>query len=136
MRYDFSNIFDCQKARVYLEKLISDKEKAELTKKNKKRTLSQNALFHVWVAVFAEFSGYESKDECKIQIKRKILGQYPKFNRLTGNEEMMDYETHLMDTKQLSDFMDKFKIWANVEFGCYLPYFGDAGYEEMVQKYN
>ena len=41
-----------------------------------------------------------------------------------------------MSASELSSFMDKMKIWAQSELGCYLPYFGDPGYEEMVAEYN
>ena len=41
-----------------------------------------------------------------------------------------------MSTSELSSFMDKMKIWAQSELGCYLPYFGDPGYEEMASEYN
>lgn len=135
MILDLKNSFEVQKARVYLEKLITEGCKIELTKKQQIRTLSQNGLLHVWFTVFAEFAGYESMEDCKVDIKRTILGQKPKFNKLTGVEELRDYETHLMTTKELSNFMDKFKIWAKNEFGCYLPYYGDAGYEDMINHY-
>jgi hypothetical protein len=135
MFYDFSKEFDAERARVYLEKLIEKKDKAELTKKRPLRSPNQNALFHVWVAVFADHIGYESEARCKKDVKRELLGQREYVNRLTGETEKEDYETHLMDTKQMSGLMDRFKAWALSEHGCYLPFYGDIGYEEMMSEY-
>lgn len=52
------------------------------------------------------------------------------------NIQQVDYKTSEMSTSELSSFMDKMKMWAQSELGCYLPYFGDPGYEEMVSEYN
>ncbi|MDR1370119.1 MAG: recombination protein NinB [Dysgonamonadaceae bacterium] len=136
MFYDFSKTFDIERARAYLEKLIEKKKKTEITEKRPKRTLSQNDLFHVWVAVLADFAGYESREDCKRDIKRVILGQRECLNRLTGEVEKTDYETHLMDTKEMSNLMDRFKAWAMTEQGCYLPYKYELGYEDMIKEYN
>jgi hypothetical protein len=115
---------------------ISDgKYLLSVTKDVESRTPNQNALFHVWVAVFADHAGYESRADCKRDVKRVILGQKEYVNRLTGEIEKEDYETHLMDTKQMSGLMDRFKAWALSEHGCYLPYYGDPGYEEMMSEY-
>jgi hypothetical protein len=135
MIFKLSNKFDAERARAYLSKLIARGGTAELTEKRPARTLDQNALFHVWIAVFADFAGYESKADCKRDIKRVILGQREYVNRLTGEIERTDYETHLMDTKQMSVLMDRFKSWALSEQGCYLPFYGDIGYEEMMNEY-
>jgi hypothetical protein len=135
MFYDFSKTFDVERAKAYLSKLIERKVKAELTEKRPPRTLDQNALFHVWIGVFADFAGYESRADCKRDVKRVILGQRECVNRLTGEVERTDYETHLMNTGEMSTLMDRFKAWAMTEQGCYLPYWKDPGYEEMIAEY-
>ena len=135
MIFNLSNTFDVERAKAYLGRLTEKKAKAELTEKRPARTLDQNALFHVWIAVFADFAGYGSRQDCKRDVKRVILGQRECVNRLTGEVEKTDYETHLMDTGEMSGLMDRFKTWAMTEYGCYLPYRYDPGYEEMINEY-
>lgn len=140
MLYNSSSDFDAEKAKVYLGKLISKKATIEIIEKRKPtdediRTGRQNNTVHMWFSVMADFIGYTSKDDCKRDIKRVILGQKEFANQLTGEIGFEDYETHTMSVGELSRFMDKFKIWAQQEHGCYLPYFGDPGYSEMIQEY-
>lgn len=56
-------------------------------------------------------------------------------DHFTGEVVKDDYHTSGMSTKELSDLMDRMKIWAQTEFGCYLPYWKDPGYEEMMEMY-
>ena len=135
MKFNLANNFELEKYKTYSEKLIEKACIVELTEKKKKRTIDQNSLFHLWVAVFADFIGEPSKESCKRDVKRELLGQKVCKNIFTGQSEFEDYKTSEMTTKELGEFMDKFKIWAQTEYGCYLPYFGDAGYEEMIEQY-
>ena len=136
MLFDPKNPFDRKRAEAYYNKLMSGTDPFEITKKTKKRSLSQNALFHMWVQVIAGYAGYTSFDNCKRDIKRAILGTKEEVDRFTGEIQQVDYKTSEMSTSELSSFMDKMKIWAQSELGCYLPYFGDPGYEEMASEYN
>ena len=135
MRYDFSKTFDIERAKTYLNRLIEKRVKVDISQKRDKRTLSQNSLFHAWVRVLQEHIGEVSFEDCKRDIKRTILGVREVINRFTGEVGTEDYKTSEMDTKQLSDFMEKFKSWADVEFGCYLPTPDDSGYDDLVDKY-
>jgi hypothetical protein len=107
-----------------------------ISKLVKKRTISQNALFHTWISVIADAVGYTSNEDCKRDAKRHILGQKEVANRLTGAIEKEDYKTSEMSVADLQKFMDKMKVWAMQDFGIYLPYFGDVGYEEMINEYS
>ena len=136
MVYDLSKTFDVQRVRVYLEKLIEKGAKVVLSEQRKKRTLSQNGLFHAWIKVFAEHIGDADLEDVKRDVKRTLLGLRETANRFTSEIQLEDYRTSKMDTKELSSFMDRFKAWAQTEYGCYLPYVGDAGYEDMIKEYN
>ncbi|MEG1685955.1 MAG: hypothetical protein RR319_08460 [Bacteroides sp.] len=140
MLFHPSNAFEREKSKTYLEKMLKGTSPFEITQKRELseediRTNRQNRTIHLWFSVMADFIGYTSKEECKRDVKRVILGQKPYSNPLTGQLEQVDYETHLMSISEISSFMEKFKIWAQQEYGCYLPYFGDAGYNEMVKEY-
>lgn len=136
MKYDLSKIADIDRAKVFFEHLVSKRTKIEICQKREKRTLSQNSLFHLWVKVFQEHTGDISFDDCKRDVKRAILGVKEVVNRYTGEVTFDDYKTSLMDTKQLSDFMEKFKVWADIEFGCLLPLPEDRGFDDMIDRYN
>lgn len=140
MIYNSLNAFDREKAKARFEKLIKKRATFDLTEKqNPKeadiRSGQQNKTVHLWFSVMADFFGYTSNDDCKRDAKRAILGQLSYDNPLTGKTELRDYETHLMTVSELGSFMNKFKIWALSDHGCYLPYFGDPGYDEMVQMH-
>lgn len=136
MIFKTSNIFEKKRAEVYFNKLASSGKTIELSEKRRGRTLNQNSLFHMWVQVIADHVGYTSLENCKRDIKRTLLGTKEEANRFTGEVQQVDYKTSEMSTSELSLFMDKMKIWSQSDLGCYLPYFGDPGYEEMVTEYN
>lgn len=134
-QYDTSNTLEKEQFKARASFLADSGKIVELSEKKPRRTNQQNRTIHMWFAVMADFLGYTSIEDCKRDIKRAILGQIEYRNEITGKVELKDYETHLMNISELSSFMDKFKIWAISELGCYLPYYGDAGYEEMTNEY-
>ena len=135
MKFNLSNKYELAKFKVYAEKLIGKACIVELTEKQKNRTIGQNDLFHKWISVFADHIGEPSFEACKRDVKRYLLGQKIVTNVFTKKDQYEDYKTSEMSIEQLAKFMSKFKIWAQTEFGCYLPYFGDPGYEEMIEQY-
>ncbi len=142
MIYDPKSPLDVQKALTKFDKLINGKVPFEIIEKKEKknlteeqqRTLRQNSTVHLWFSVFADEIGC-THDECKRDVKRKLLGRKPVVNVITGETDWEDYKTSEMSVAELSSFMERFKIWANTDYGCYLPYWGDAGYEEMMREY-
>ena len=135
MVFNTRNAFDRERAITYFNKIIKSGEFIEVSMKRKQRTLNQNALFHLWIQVIADHAGYTSLEDCKRDVKRALLGMREDTNRITGERQKVDYQTSAMTTSELSSLMDKMKVWAQTDLGCYLPYFGDPGYEEMYQQY-
>ena len=135
MVFNTRNAFDRERAITYFNKIIKSGEFIEVSMKRKQRTLNQNALFHLWIQVIADHAGYTSLEDCKRDVKRGLLGMREDMNKITGETQMVDYQTSSMTTSELSSLMDKMKVWAQTDLGCYLPYFGDPGYEEMYQQY-
>lgn len=135
MVFNTRNAFDRERAITYFNKIIKSGEFIEVSMKRKQRTLNQNALFHLWIQVIADHAGYTSLEDCKRDVKRALLGMREDMNKITGETQMADYQTSSMTTSELSSLMDKMKVWAQTDLGCYLPYFGDPGYEEMYQQY-
>lgn len=135
MVFNTRNVFDRERAITYFNKIIKSGEFIEVSMKRKQRTLNQNALFHLWIQVIADHAGYTSLEDCKRDVKRVLLGMREDMSKITGETQMVDYQTSSMTTSELSSLMDKMKVWAQTDLGCYLPYFGDPGYEEMYQQY-
>lgn len=100
-----------------------------------KRTPSQNNILHLWLEILSNKLGYVSKEKCKRDMVRMLLGQFEERNEQTGEVYLSDFHTSDMDTKTLSKFMDMLKIWAMDEHQIYLPYFKDAGYKELCELY-
>jgi hypothetical protein len=133
--FNLKSKFDLTTFEVMVEK---DKEQGAVVRYERKaasRNLSQNALFHLWLSVFAEHIGEPSVEQCKADVKRVLLGTIPHESRITGEIYQVEKSTSKLDKAQFAAFMDKFKAWAMSDFGCYLPYFKDAGYEEMIKQY-
>ena len=136
MFYNLSNPFEAAQADArydYLKRRGSTIELLE--KKGKRRTSDQNALLHLWLAVIADHCGYTDRERCKRDVKRTLLGTFEDVNLLTGETIQSDYHTSQMTVQELSAFMDRLKAWAQTDLGIYLPYWKDAGYEEMYQMY-
>lgn len=135
MTYDLNSELDRQRFRTRCEHLLEHRSKVDLTKHSPKRTLSQNALLHVWIACIAQELGYTSREDCKRDVKRQILGMRPYENKITGKTYYTDYSTSEMTVEGLADFMNAIKVWALSELGIYLPYDHEEGYTEMVTRY-
>ena len=87
----------------------------------KKRTLSQNGLYHKWlgevVAVVAEHTGMDH-DDIHDFFKKKFLT--PRVIEING-EVHERYTTTDLDTAATSAFMDKVYGWVTAELGLLLP---------------
>ena len=104
---------DRNKAVTYFNKLVHDGSKIELKKIPEKRTVSQNSYVHALFALWGSFTGY-TVNEAKMTVKRHLGYTYQK------NGEEFFVQTSMMDTKELSEFVDKFRNWSASE-GYYLP---------------
>jgi len=119
MILDLSISPELEKARIYFDKLIQDGSKIELKKIPEKRTLKQNRYVHVLFTLAGSNFGY-STEEMKITVKR-ILGYVYEKN---GSEYFVS--TALMNTKEKTEFIDKFRNWSAHE-GYYLPSSDEMG---------
>ena len=108
-----------KRAQVYFDKLMEQHAKMEIKKIPQRRTLSQNAYLHVLFSLWGNEYGY-SIDESKIVVKRALKYTYER------NGETFLKHTSGMDTKELSEFVDRFRNWSVAE-GFYLPSADEIG---------
>ena len=128
MILDLSIEADKKKAEVYFAKLIKDGSPIELTKIHQNRTNKQNRYLHALFAIFGNTFGYDI-EESKILIKRQLGYTYQK------NGKAFLKRTSEMDTKELTEFIDKFRMFSSVN-GCYLPSADefDVNYIEIMKQ--
>lgn len=124
MKFNLSKEGSADKARVYLDKLIEHKSKCEVKKINPNRSISQNAYLHVLFNLWGQEFGY-FLSEAKQEIKEAIGYTYTKqvVNPATGEIIVKKYlsETHKMDSRELTIFIDKFRDYSSANCGLYLP---------------
>lgn len=135
MHYDLSNSLDreCFKARV--NKLYERGAKVELKEIRQKRTLSQNAIFHLWIGVIADAIGEYDRESVKRDVKQLFLGTSEAYNRFTGELIQVEAKTSKLSTEQMSDLLSRVQHWAREELGVYLPSPDDEGFAEMQERY-
>lgn len=124
MKYDLKKEGTGDKARAYLDKLIENKSKCEVKKINPNRSISQNAYLHKLIALWGNEFGY-FMEEAKQEIKEAIGYTYTKqvVDPATGEVVTRKYlsETHKMDSRELTIFIDKFRDYSSAACGLYLP---------------
>lgn len=108
MKYDLKNPLDVSKAETRFKRLVELQKNIELKEVMKPRNLSQNAYLHVLFTLWGVEFGW-SVSEAKRQVKIACpFGTYEK----KGVKFLV--ETHLMDEKQISDFIDWFRNWSGM----------------------
>lgn len=122
MLYDFSNTFEVQKARNYLEQLIKEKAKAQMSKKRPPRSVQQNSYLHAVLTVFAIEYG-EKREYVKQEIFKKQVNpetfKTEFVNKKTGECREDWISTKDLDTKQLSFCIERFRNYASIN-GIYI----------------
>lgn len=113
MLLDLSYQSDCLKAEVYLKKLIKNQSKVEMVKISPKRTSNQNRYLHAILTLYGGHFGLTT-EEAKTSVKRILGYKYQK------NGEWFLEHTSEMDTKRLTEFIDRFRNHSAHE-GFYLP---------------
>lgn len=123
MIYNLSSQFDAQNARTRLEHLVKRGSVVELTEKKPKRSLSQNAYLHLLLGYFASQTG-DTLEWVKQQYYKKLcnpdifIGE--REDRFLGKVKYVKSSAELR-TDELSLTVERFRNWAAVEAGIYLP---------------
>lgn len=114
MKYDTSQDIQKNKAIARFNKLVKDGKKIELKEVKQPRSLNQNSYLHVCINIFAVHFGYTSK-EAKTHLKRAC-----QFMVYEKNGEKFLKNTHTMDSKELTEFIDWTRNYS-AQNGCYIP---------------
>lgn len=135
MHYDLQNALDRESFKARVNKLYQQGAKVELREVKQKRTLPQNAIFHLWIGVIADAIGEYDRESVKRDVKQLFLGTSEAYNRFTGELIQVEAKTSKLTTEQMGDLLSRVQHWAREELGIYLPSPDDEGFAEMQERY-
>ncbi len=102
----------------FVERIPMDKPLVwKVEEKKKRRSLSQNNLYHKWAAIIADDTGNDP-DDMKTILKRKFLT--PRLVEFNGEIEEV-YSTKGLSTEEMSKFMKRIEAFSVGELGILLP---------------
>ena len=137
MIYDLRIAEDQEAFKQDANDLYKRMAKVELRESRQKRSLSQNAIFHLWVAVIAEHFGELDLALMKDELKRIHLGERVYYSAITGEERTTINRTRDLSQDEMTDFLTRLKTWAESEYGILLPSPEDReAFSDMQQRYN
>ena len=110
LTFNLSYSYDLSRLHLLIDEYAKEGKRVELREVKPHRSLRQNAIFHLWVRVIVDSVGYSSFEECKTDVKRYLLGQQERVNRLM-------------------------KTWALQDLGVTLPSPNENGYRECCEHY-
>ncbi|MBK5721395.1 hypothetical protein JGH11_10970 [Dysgonomonas sp. Marseille-P4677] len=116
--------------------LIDKQKKVDLTEKREKRTLSQNNYLHLILSWFCIETGNQLEFVKQEYFKRLCNPDIFLFDR---DDDYLGKVTIIrsskdIDTKQMTDAIDKFRNWSVREAGIYLPEANEDKFLEDIQE--
>lgn len=96
------------------------------------RTIAQNDLMWMWMQCIEHETGTPKQDVYSYYCKKFLM----KTIRIGERLEKVYDTTSKLNTKQMSDFMNKVQADAAGELGIQLPIPEDRYFEEFYQQYN
>jgi murein tripeptide amidase MpaA len=137
MIYNAMNEFDCNKALERIKYFIANKKKFELIEKKPLRSLSQNNYLHLILSYYAleygETMEYIKEEVFKRQVNLEIFyGEY--VNQKTGLIRAQLRSTSDLDSREMTEAINRFRDYASKEAGIYLPTPEDMLHLEEIEK--
>ena len=129
MIIDSSNQVEVIRAEQRFKWLVEHKKTFELKEKRTKRTYSQNNYLHLLLSYFGLELGYtlaESKQMYKGLNKDVFIYQ--------KNGQQFIRSSADLDTKEMTITIDRFKNFASVEAGVYLPEASDVIHLNYIEN--
>jgi hypothetical protein len=102
-----------------------------ISRQRKHRSIQQNRLMWLWFACVESETGTPAQDVhdffCLLFLRRSAT--------ILGESEEIVGGTSTLNSKEMSDFMDKVQAYAASEWGMILPLPSDLGYDEFYETY-
>jgi hypothetical protein len=157
MLFDLSRPYKQQSSREFLETLIKKQANIEINEIKKRRSLDQNALYHVWLACIEKETGNDKNeshllyrsmflpkpDEYITAIIRpdlweKLRIRIANFNYFDGLDKIIDIvsdSTTSLDTAKMTIFMEQVRDHANKNMGILLLTLQDQNFQDFYNTY-
>ena len=137
--YDFRYEYQIKQfdARVEKIKKLNPPARVELIVRTGKRTLKQNNYLYLLLTKFAIEYG-ETVEYVKNEIFKKQVNSelfiFDRLNPKTGKTRPAVRSSSDLDTKELTDAIEKFRNYSSSEFGVYLPEPNETEYLESIEN--
>lgn len=118
----------------YLTRLPDNVKRLDVVIKlhREKRTIPQNRLYRMWVAIIADETG-NNPDDIHEVVKAMLLGV--RTIEIAGIQQDIPISTTALNTVQFTHFLERLDAWAGTELGITLPHPEDAFWAEFEQRY-
>ncbi|MGL5913699.1 MAG: hypothetical protein ACRCZB_05990 [Bacteroidales bacterium] len=129
------NPIDKKKVIQYVESL-SDTRKyiVEVKVKRERRSIEQNRLYWLWLTCIQDETGND-KETLHEFFKQHVLGVKTLWILDDRYSVDMVRSTTALDTKEMTDYLNRVQQFANVDLGIILPNPEDLHWEEFYNKY-
>ena len=104
----------------------------DITERRIRRTISQNALYWLWLTCISFETGND-KDDLHDYFKKKYLE--PKDSILFGKETFLRWSTKDLTSNMFKYYLDKIQEFASAELAITLPDPSDRRWEEFYDFY-
>lgn len=133
MKFKINKQADKAAITSYIEKLPDGKRyTVDITLKREKRTLSQNALYWLWITCIADETGNE-KDILHDEFGKLYLPK--RSGNFFGEHVEKAVSTTSLDTKQFTEYLNKIQVFVTSELGIILPNPEDLAFESFYETY-
>lgn len=131
MIYDLKNALQRENFKTRANSLFASQKVVELTEKKPVRTIQQNKYLHVIIGYFATQYGctleYAKTNYFKILCNKEIFVRETDDNYLGKVTTLRS--SAALDTREMTTAIERFRNWASMEAGIYLP---DAHESELL----
>lgn len=157
MKYDLKNKYKQQSAIEYLEALIKKEANIELREMKMPRSIDANRLYWVWMTAI-EVETKMDKNECHYLYRALFLQKdeseileliecnfwerckrhIEMFSWLFGLQDIINavaISTTALDSKEMSDYMNKIRKHARINHGVILLTLDDVNFNDFYREY-
>ena len=131
------NEIDNIRSRERLEWLISNEKRFEIKELRAKRSNPQNAYLHLILSFFALEVG-ETMEFIKQHVFKAVVNkdtfEYERVNQKSGKKRTALKSTSELDTKEMTDAIDRFKNWTVKKTGIRLPEANENEFLDYIQN--
>lgn len=157
MKYDTKNQYKVEVAKDYLSKLIEKGAWIELRELRMPRSIDSNRLYWLWLAAIETETGHDRNELHFLYRANFLQKDYEHFEMIINldfwrniKKKIEDYEyfqgmelvidlisasTTCLETAQFSEYLDKIRKHARVNFGVILLTLEDKNFKEFYREY-